>query len=257
MQNPYSLEGRRIVVTGAAQGIGRTVAQTVVALGGKVAAIDLNGDGIKSLVAELGDNARGHVGSVTDQSLIDGAVEGMVKDWGGVDGLFNNAGIVRAAMIHKMTRQQWDEVINVNLTGVYLCLQSVGRQFIKQAESEGAGVCNGQIVNVSSIAGTRGTIGQINYGAAKAGVLGITMSAAREWARYGVCVNAVSFGTVVTPMTEVVRGPKFAAQTMASIPLGRYAETTDVAPGICFLLSPGATYITGKNLVIDGGITAM
>lgn len=257
MDNPYSLEGRRILVTGAAQGIGREVAHLVVKLGGKVGAIDLNGDGLKSLAEECGGSVRTFAGSVTDQGLIDGAVEDLVKEWGGVDGLFNNAGIVRAAMIHKMTRAQWDEVIGVNLTGVFLALQSVGRHMIQRAESGEAGVCNGQIVNVSSIAGTRGTIGQINYGAAKAGVLGITMSAAREWARYGICVNAVSFGTVVTPMTEVVRGPKFAAQTLASIPLGRYAETGDVAPGICFLMAPGSTYITGKNLVIDGGITAM
>lgn len=257
MQNPFSLEGRRVLVTGAAQGIGREVARTVASLGGKVGVVDLNGDGLGSLAEELGSNAKSYVGTVTDQSFIDGIVDDMTQEWGGVDGLFNNAGIVRAAMIHKMSREQWDEVINVNLTGVYLCLQSVGRHMMKRAESGEAGVCNGQIVNVSSIAGTRGTIGQINYGAAKAGVLGITMSAAREWARYGICVNAVSFGTVVTPMTEVVRGPKFAAQTLANIPLGRYAETSDVAPGVCFLLCSGSTYITGKNLVIDGGITAM
>ena len=257
MQNPFSLESRRVLVTGAAQGIGREVARMVVGLGGRVAAVDLKGDELKALSEELGDRVRTHVGSVTDQSLIESVVQDATSEWGGVDGLFNNAGIVRAAMIHKMSREQWDEVINVNLTGVYLCLQAVGRHMIARAESGEAQVCNGQIVNVSSIAGTRGTIGQINYGAAKAGVLGITMSAAREWARYGICVNAVAFGTVVTPMTEVVRGPKFAAQTLANIPLGRYAETSDVAPGVCFLLSPGSTYITGKNLVIDGGITAM
>ncbi len=257
MQNPFSMEGRRVLVTGAAQGIGREVATMVVRLGGKVAIVDLNGDGVRATGESLGDSALVHVGSVTDQAFIDSVVADMVTQWGGVDGLFNNAGIVRAAMIHKMTRQQWDEVINVNLTGVFLCLQSVGRHMMQRAESGEAGVCNGQIVNVSSIAGTRGTIGQINYGAAKAGVLGLTMSAAREWARYGISVNSVAFGTVVTPMTEVVRGPKFAAQTLANIPLGRYAETGDVAPSCCFLLSPAATYITGKNLTIDGGITAM
>ena len=88
-------------------------------------------------------------------------------------------------------------------------------------------------------------------------MLGMTMSAAKEWARYGVSVNSVAFGTVATPMTEVVRGPKFAAQTMARIPLGRYAETSDVAPTVLFLMMPGSTYITGKNVTIDGGVTAM
>jgi 3-oxoacyl-[acyl-carrier protein] reductase len=257
MINPFSMEGRNILVTGAAQGIGREVASMIVQHGGRVAAVDMNGDGLKSLQSELGDSCKTYTGSVTEQPLIDGMVADMVKDWGWVHGLFNNAGIVRAAMIHKMERDTWDQVINVNLTGVYLTLQSVGRQMIEQAKGSDAQVSNGQIVNVSSIAGTAGTIGQINYGAAKAGVLGMTMSAAKEWARYGVSVNSVAFGTVATPMTEVVRGPKFAAQTMARIPLGRYAETNDVAPTVLFLMMPGSTYITGKNVTIDGGVTAM
>ncbi len=257
MQNPFSMEDRNILVTGAAQGIGREVAKTIVGLGGRVAAIDMNGDGINTLREELGDSCLGYVGSVTEQSLVDSVVADMTKEWGWVHGLFNNAGIVRAAMIHKMERETWDQVINVNLTSVYLTLQSVGRQMIEQSKGSDAQVTNGQIVNVSSIAGTAGTVGQINYGAAKAGVLGITMSAAKEWSRYGICVNSVAFGTVSTPMTEVIRGPKFAAQTMSRIPLGRYAETSDVAPSVIFLMSPGSTYITGKNLTIDGGITAM
>lgn len=257
MNNPFSMDGRRVLVTGAAQGIGREVARLSVAMGANVAAIDLNGDGLASLKDELGDAIITETGSVTDQSLTESVIGAMTEAWGGCDGLFNNAGIVRAAMIHKMERETWDEVINVNLTGVYLTLQAVGRHMKERAESPEADVCNGQIVNVSSIAGTAGTIGQINYGAAKAGVLGITMSAAKEWARYGVNVNSVAFGTVVTPMTEVIRGPKFEAQTKARIPLGRYAETTDVAPTCCFLMAPASNYITGKNITIDGGITAM
>ncbi len=258
MKNPYSLEGRRIMVTGAAQGIGRGVARLAAAMGGKVAAVDLNGDGLAALKDELGDACIIEAGSVTDQSMTESVISRMTSEWGGCDGLFNNAGIVRAAMIHKMARETWDEVINVNLTGVYLTLQAVGMHMKDRAESSEADeTCNGQIVNVSSIAGTAGTIGQINYGAAKAGVLGITMSAAKEWARYGINVNSVAFGTVSTPMTEVIRGPKFAAQTMSRIPLGRYAEPEDVAPTCCFLMSPGSTYITGKNVTIDGGITAM
>ena len=257
MSNPFSMEGRRLLVTGAAQGIGRAVAVMGAGMGAKVAAIDLNGDGLAGLKDELGDSVMTFTGSVTDQGLTDNVIAEMTQEWGGCDGLFNNAGIVRAAMIHKMAREQWDEVINVNLTGVYLTLQSVGRHMKERAESPEAGKCNGQIVNVSSIAGTAGTIGQINYGAAKAGVLGITMSAAKEWARYGVNVNSVAFGTVETPMTEVIRGPKFAAQTKARIPLGRYASPEEVAPTCVFLMGPGSDYITGKNITIDGGVTAM
>ena len=118
MQNPFSLESHNVMVTGAAQGIGRKVAEFVVGLGGRVATVDLNGDGVKSVTEDLGENARGYVGSVTDQAFIDSVVADMVRNWGGVQGLMNNAGIVRAAMIHKMSREQWDEVINVNRTGV-------------------------------------------------------------------------------------------------------------------------------------------
>src|SRR6056297_3010477 len=134
MQNPFSMEDRNVLVTGAAQGIGREVAQTIVNLGGRVAAVDMNGDGINSLKAELGDACLGYQGSVTDQGLTDQIVQDMVKEWGWVHGLFNNAGIVRAAMIHKMERETWDQVIEVNLTGVYLTLQAVGRQMIEQSK---------------------------------------------------------------------------------------------------------------------------
>ena len=178
-------------------------------------------------------------------------VDAVVAKHGFINGLFNNAGITRAAMIHKMSVADWQAVIDVNLTGVFLCLQAVGRHMIESADS--APQTPRRIVNVSSIAGRRGTIGQINYGAAKSGVLGITMSAAREWARYGVCVNSVCFGAVETPMTEVIRGPKFLERTLAGIPMGRIAQPDEVAGPCCFLLSDTASYITGQHLNIDGG----
>ncbi|MCB1748215.1 MAG: SDR family oxidoreductase [Gammaproteobacteria bacterium] len=251
MNNPMSLAGRVVVVTGAAQGIGRSVARRAAGLGATLALVDLNGDGLNELADELGGQVEVHVGSVTDAAFVQDTVATVAERHGTIHGLFNNAGITRTAMINKMSMADWQAVIDVNLTGVFVVLQAVGRHMI--AASENDPDAPRRIVNVSSIAGRRGTIGQINYGAAKSGVLGITMSAAREWARYGICVNSVCFGAVETPMTEVIRGPKFLERTLAGIPMGRIAQPDEVAGPCCFLLSDLASYITGQHLNIDGG----
>jgi 3-oxoacyl-[acyl-carrier protein] reductase len=251
MDNPMSLEDRVIVITGAAQGVGRGVAQKAAALGATLALIDINEEGAQETAALIGGNASVHAGSVADAAFVQDAVAAIVAKHGQINGLFNNAGIIRTAMIHKMAVADWQAVIDVNLTGVFLCLQAVGRHMIERAKD--GDDAPRRIVNVSSIAGRRGTIGQINYGAAKSGVLGITMSAAREWARYGICVNSVCFGVVETPMTEVIRGPKFIDRTMSSIPMGRISAPEEVAGPCCFLLSDVASYITGQHLNIDGG----
>ncbi len=251
MNNPMSLEGRVLIITGAAQGIGRGVALKAASLGATLALIDLNEDGLKETADLVGDQATMYPGSVTDAGFVQNTVAQVVEKHGLVNGLFNNAGIIRTAMIHKMSMADWQAVIDVNLTGVFNCLQAVGRHMIERVQADDTSPC--RIVNVSSIAGRRGTIGQINYGAAKSGVLGITMSAAKEWARYGVCVNSVCFGAVETPMTEVIRSPKFIDKTMASIPMGRIAQPDEVAGPCCFLLSDTASYITGQHLSIDGG----
>jgi 3-oxoacyl-[acyl-carrier protein] reductase len=251
MDNPMSLKDRVVVITGAAQGIGRGVATKAASLGAQLVLIDINEDGAQETAEHLGGNIDVYAGSVADAGFVQDAIEKTVVKHGAIHGLFNNAGIIRTAMIHKMSLADWQAVIDVNLTGVFHCLQAVGRHMIERAK-DGATEPS-RIVNVSSIAGRRGTIGQINYGAAKSGVLGITMSAAREWARYEICVNSVCFGAVETPMTEVIRGPKFIDRTLASIPMGRIAEPDEVAGPCCFLLSDTASYITGQHLNIDGG----
>lgn len=251
MNNPMRLDGRVIVITGAAQGIGRGVARQAAELGARLVLIDLNGDGAAATAAELPGEHDVCIGSVADPGFVQETVAAVVSQHGEINGLFNNAGIIRTAMIHKMSLADWQAVIEVNLTGVFNCLQAVGRHMIERAEA--GSDSPRRIVNVSSIAGRRGTIGQINYGAAKSGVLGITMSAAREWARYGICVNSVCFGAVETPMTEVIRSPKFIDRTLAQIPMGRIAQPEEAATPCCFLLSDPASYITGQHLSIDGG----
>ena len=251
MTNPMNLIGETILITGAGQGIGRATAELAVKLGAKVALVDLNGDNVHQVADSLGENAKAYVGSVAEPSFVQDMVAEVVRDFGAIHGLMNNAGIVRAAMIHKMPVETWQQVIDVNLTGVFLCLQAVGRHLIDRAKD--GDQAPGAIVNVSSIAGRRGTIGQINYGAAKSGVLGITMSAAREWGRHGIRVNSVCFGLVETAMTETVRGEKFRDQYMAQIPMGRFSAPEEVAKPVCFLMSDGASYITGQHLNIDGG----
>ncbi len=254
MINPMSLEGQNIIVTGAAQGIGEATARLSAALGAHVTLIDLQAERLEALAAELGaDRAAVQVGSVADPAFVQQAVENTVATRGAIHGLVNNAGIVRAAMIHKMSVEQWQQVIDVNLSGVFHCLQAVGRHMLERQES--GDTSPAAIVNISSDAGRRGTIGQINYGAAKSGVMGITMSAAREWAAKGIRVNSVCYGVVETEMTETVRSDKFRETFLAQIPMRRFTTPEEACQPICFLLSQAASYVTGQHLSVNGGYT--
>lgn len=252
MINLMDMTGRNVMVTGAAQGIGLNAAKLLYQLGASLTLVDANQDKLAAAAEGLdAQRVLALAGSVTDRAFLGALVEQAAKRFGGVHGLVNNAGITRTAMIDKMSVEQWQQVIDVNLTGVFNCLQIAGMDMKRRAE---AGDKNpGVIVNVSSDAGRKGTLGQINYGAAKSGVLGITMSAAREWGRYGIRVNSVAYGVVATEMTEVVRSEKFRDKYLANIPLGRFVEPDEAVKSIAFLVSEASSFITGQHLSVNGG----
>ena len=251
-------DGSVAIVTGAGRGIGRATALGLAAEGAKVLVNDVEHDVARAVVEEIraeGGEASAAGGSVADREFATAMVVQAERELGRVNTLVNNAGVTAPAMTLKMTPEQWQRVIDVNLTGVFNCLQAVGQSF-KRTHDENPDIrCAGRIVNVSSVAGLRGTVGQANYGAAKAGVIGLTMSLAREWARYRVISNAVAFGTVETRMTETVRNDaRFREKYMSEILLCRYASPEEVARTIMFLASPDADYITGQTLNVSGGL---
>jgi 3-oxoacyl-[acyl-carrier protein] reductase len=252
MTELVSLKGRTVIVTGAGQGIGKAVVQLVLELGGNAVAVDLNAETLGASIAELPqDRVLAVVGSVADVDLATKTVQDAVARFGGVHGLVNNAGIIRPAMIEKMTVKEWQDVIDVHLTGTFYWLQAVGRHMVSRAK--GGDTSGGSIVNISSDAGRKGSVGQVNYAAAKAGMLGVTMTAAREWGRYNIRTNSVCFGVVETPMTEVIRGDKFRDRILSQIPLERWAQPEEVVKSVCYLLSDASSYITGQHIAVNGG----
>lgn len=243
------MNGQVAIVTGASRGIGRAIALQLAAEGANVV-VNYAGNEAKALevVAEiqaLGREAFAVQANIGSGEEVEAMVKQTVETFGRVDILVNNAGITRDNLLMRMKEEEWDAVINTNLKGVFLCTKAVTRQMMKQRY--------GRIINVASIVGVMGNAGQANYVAAKAGVIGLTKTTARELASRNITVNAVAPGFITTDMTDKL--PEDVKQAMlGAIPLADFGRPEDIANTVAFLASPKTRYITGQTIHVDGGM---
>ena len=243
------LENKVALVTGAGRGIGRAIALALAAEGAAVV-VNYNGSAARAAevvaqIEEAGGKAEAIQCNVSDFTACGEMMADVIKRYGHLDILVNNAGITRDNLLMKMSEEDFDAVIRTNLKGVFNCIKHISRQMLKQKA--------GRIINISSVSGVLGNAGQANYCAAKAGVIGLTKSAARELASRGITVNAVAPGFIRTDMTEVLSDSVKAAAT-EQIPMKHFGETEDVAAAVAFLASDEAGYITGQVISVDGGM---
>ena len=240
------LAGRIAVITGGAQGLGYAIAEQFIAEGARVVVGDLNIDDTRAAAQALGGSevARAVACDVTSASQVDHLIAAAVEEFGSVDVMVNNAGITRDATLRKMTEQQFDDVISVHLKGTWNGTRSAAAIMREQG--------SGAIINMSSISGKVGFVGQTNYSAAKAGIIGLTKAAAKELAHLGVRVNAIAPGLIRSAMTEAMPQRIWDAK-LAEVPMGRAGEPSEVAAVALFLASDLSSYMTGTVLEVTGG----
>lgn len=243
------LNGKTAIVTGASRGIGRAIALKLAEEGAKVA-VNYSGSQAKAeevveLIRQNGGEAFAVQANVSDAGSVQEMVAETLGQFGSVDILVNNAGITRDNLLMRMKEEEWDDVINTNLKGVFICTKAVTRQMMKQR--------SGKIINISSIVGVAGNAGQANYVAAKAGVIGLTKTSAKELASRNINVNAVAPGFITTEMTDELP-EEIKSQMLSQIPLGKLGDPEDVARAVLFLSSSDSDYMTGQTLHIDGGM---
>ena len=244
------LKEKVALITGSSRGVGRAIAFAYAKEGASVVinytSNQTAGEEVVETIKEKGGRAILFKADVAKAAEAEALVQKGIEEFGSLDILVNNAGFSRPAMLLKMSEDQWDQVLDIHLKGAFLCSQFAARHMKEQNK--------GKIINVTSVAGIVGTVGQINYSAAKGGLLSFTKSAARELARYNICVNVISLGIVATDMTEKIRtDEKLREIYMNRILLKRFAEADDISPAFIFLGSDESSYITGQLLCVDGG----
>lgn len=244
------LEGKIALVTGASRGIGRQTAITLASYGATVI-VNYNGNQAKAqevveLIKSNGGNAVEYGCNISDYAEVEAMMQYIIKEFGGIHILVNNAGITKDGLLLKMSEEDYDAVLDTNLKGTFNCIKHASRQMLKQRE--------GRIINLSSVVGVYGNAGQVNYAASKAGVIGMTKSVAKELGSRGITVNAVAPGFIATEMTDAM--PEEAKKQVSErIALKRLGAVEDVAETIAFLASKNAAYITGQVIGVDGGMS--
>ncbi|WP_028778322.1 3-oxoacyl-[acyl-carrier-protein] reductase [Shimazuella kribbensis] len=243
------LTNKVAVVTGGSRGIGKSIALDLAKEGAKVvvfyAGNHAAAEETVSTMKELGTEAAAFQVDVANSEQVDQAFKQVLTQFGRIDILVNNAGITKDNLLMRIKEADWDQVVDTNLKGVFLCCKAVIRPMMKQR--------GGRIINISSVVGVSGNPGQANYVAAKAGVIGLTKTMAKEFASRNITVNAIAPGFIQTDMTSVL-DEKVKEATLSSIPLGRFGEATEVANTVSFLASDKASYITGQTIHVDGGL---
>ena len=241
------LEGQTAIVTGASRGIGKAIAISLAKEGAEVivnysSSIE-NANKVISEINSLGGRAYPLQADISNENSVNELIKKVLEKNNKIDILVNNAGITKDGLLMRMKTEDWQKVLDLNLSGVFYCTRAVSRQMLKQKK--------GRIINITSVVGLMGNPGQANYSAAKAGVVGLTQSAAKEFASRGITVNAVAPGFISTDMTKDLKSESI----LMAIPLGRFGSPEDVAGAVRFLAAdPSAAYITGQTLQVDGGM---